>query len=85
MFATIVISVAVRITYLLQWSDDAPRIPEKKKADISRLFNSGAGLFALGFLVWNLDNLFCDALTKWKVSVGWPLAFLFEGELCELV
>ena len=39
----------------------------------------GAGMFALGFFVWNMDNIFCDTLTRWKVFIGWPWAFLLEG------
>ncbi|KAF5312908.1 hypothetical protein D9619_002616 [Psilocybe cf. subviscida] len=54
-------------------------IPPKKKSTIAAFFSTGAGLFALGFLVWNLDNIFCGALTKWKVGLGWPMAFLLEG------
>ncbi|KAJ3480423.1 hypothetical protein NLI96_g8364 [Meripilus lineatus] len=39
---------------------------------------SGAGIFALGFFVWNLDNIFCKTITRWKIAIGWPAAFLLE-------
>jgi dihydroceramidase len=39
----------------------------------------GAWLFVFGFVVWNLDNIFCTALTRQKVAIGWPSAFLLEG------
>ncbi|KAF8971698.1 ceramidase [Flammula alnicola] len=78
-FASLVISTALRITYILQHTDAAHRIPDKKKLAIANFFTTGAILFALGFGVWNLDNIFCHTLTRWKVAVGWPVAFLLEG------
>ncbi|KAF8665359.1 hypothetical protein AX16_000378 [Volvariella volvacea WC 439] len=78
-FATIVISVTARITYLLKWSPSAGRIPAETKALIGRLFGLGSALFAFGFFIWNLDNIFCDTLTLWKRVIGWPLAFGLEG------
>jgi hypothetical protein len=80
-FATIVLSAAARVTYLLKWSDRTVDIPDKTKATIGKVFSSGAALFAFGFLIWNLDNVYCDTLTHWKVSIGWPCAFLLEGML----
>ncbi|KDR85706.1 hypothetical protein GALMADRAFT_234756 [Galerina marginata CBS 339.88] len=78
-FASVVISTALRITYILQLTPAATRIPEKKRATITNFFSTGAGLFAFGFFVWNMDNIFCQKLTQWKVAVGWPAAFLLEG------
>ncbi|KAK7465447.1 alkaline ceramidase ydc1 [Stygiomarasmius scandens] len=80
-FATIILSCAFRITYLLKWSPIhiRSRIPDDKKEQVAKLFGTGALTFALGFLIWNLDNVFCDALTKMKPIIGWPAAFLLEG------
>ncbi|KAH9486287.1 Alkaline ceramidase 3 [Psilocybe cubensis] len=78
-FATLVISTTLRITYILQYTSAATRIPPKKKSAIGHIFSTGAGLFAFGFFLWNLDNIFCGRLTVWKVGVGWPGAFLLEG------
>lgn len=78
-FATIVWIVGFRVTYLLQWSEHSLRIPDKKKSIIGKLFGRGAGMFALGFFIWNMDNIYCDTLTHWKVFIGWPRAFLLEG------
>ncbi|KAG2022865.1 phytoceramidase [Coprinopsis cinerea AmutBmut pab1-1] len=78
-FGTMVVSTAIRITYILRYSDDAPRIPAKKKETIGTLFTIGAVLFATGFLLWNLDNGFCHRLTQWKLRLGWPQAFALEG------
>jgi len=77
--------IASRATYLLKWSELSLHLPNKKKSTISKLFRTGAGMFALGFCVWNMDNIFCDTLTRWKVIVGWPRAFLLEGmDVCFL-
>jgi dihydroceramidase len=78
-FASLVIGTAMRITYILKYTDAAQRIPEEKKETIANFFITGAVQFAVGFGVWNLDNIFCTQLTEWKVALGWPLAFLLEG------
>jgi len=78
-FASIVISTVFRVAYLLKKSTASHHIPDKQKVVISKVFSIGAGLFALGFLIWNLDNFFCHKLIRRKLRVGWPLAFLLEG------
>ena len=79
-FASLIIVTALRITYILQLSDASRRIPAKAKKTIIHFFSTGAALFSLGFLIWNVDNIFCHTLTMWKVKIGWPAAFLLEGE-----
>ena len=79
-FASLIIITTLRITYILQLSDASQRIPAKAKKAITHFFSTGAALFALGFLIWNVDNIFCHTLTTWKVSIGWPIAFLLEGQ-----
>jgi len=69
----------VRIHYLLRWSNASKHIPEEVKFLISATFTTGTALFVFGFFLWNLDNMFCNALTRQKVFMGWPLAFLLEG------
>lgn len=78
-FAFLVIATTLRVTYLLKWSETRTRIPDDQKAVIGKIFASGAATFALGFFIWNLDNIFCGTLTSFKARVGWPLAFLLEG------
>ncbi|KAJ7193299.1 ceramidase [Mycena pura] len=78
-FGTLLLSIAFRIYYLLTRSTVGTRIPVEKKKTIAIFFGSGVAQFVLAFLLWNLDNIFCDTITRWKVSVGWPLAFLLEG------
>ncbi|KJA28533.1 hypothetical protein HYPSUDRAFT_177683 [Hypholoma sublateritium FD-334 SS-4] len=78
-FGILVITTVIRVMYILKYTDAAERIPPKKKADIANFFTTGAIMFAVGFGVWNLDNIFCGHLTNWKLSLGWPWAFLLEG------
>ena len=68
-----------RTVYLLKDTQLAERFPDTARKSVSRIFLSGAGTFAFGFLVWNLDNVYCSNLTQWKRSVGWPAAFVLEG------
>ena len=79
-FASLIVITTLRVTYILQLSDASQRIPAKAKKTIIRFFSTGSALFALGFFIWNLDNIFCHTLTTWKVSIGWPVAFLLEGQ-----
>jgi dihydroceramidase len=69
----------LRVTFLLRWSDASGHVTTETRAVISRVFIRGVATFVFGFFVWNLDNIFCDTLTRWKVNIGWPIAFLLEG------
>jgi len=79
LFSMLMLTTIIRIHHLLRRSDASKRLPEEVKSSIATTFATGTGLFALGFLIWNLDNIFCPALTRQKVAVGWPVAFLLEG------
>ncbi|KAF7307161.1 hypothetical protein MIND_00509700 [Mycena indigotica] len=78
-FGTLLLTIAFRVYYLLTWSKYSARVPADKRKVVAKMFGSGAAQFTFAFLIWNLDNIFCDTITKWKVSVGWPVAFLLEG------
>ncbi|EXJ74832.1 uncharacterized protein A1O5_01528 [Cladophialophora psammophila CBS 110553] len=39
----------------------------------------GVSIFLGGFYIWNLDNLYCSTLIRWRRSVGMPWGFLLEG------
>ena len=79
-FAGIMFTTLFRTLHLLHDDDIAKRLPPGPRAAVTRLFLSGAATFAFGFLVWNLDNIFCSTVTRWKASVGWPTAFVLEGK-----
>ena len=70
---------AVRTVHLLRDPEIAKRVPEHVKSTVARLFGTGAATFAFGFFIWNLDNVFCETITRWKHAVGWPAAFVLEG------
>lgn len=77
------VAMLLREIYLLSWSDASRTIPDKKKAVIIETLRTGLFLFLLGFLVWNLDNVFCGPWTQIKRTVGWPIAFFMEGEFIQ--
>jgi dihydroceramidase len=74
------ISTVLREAYLLVWFEASKNIPDRKKADIIQVLRTGAFSFIFGFIIWNLDNIFCDSWTRVKMAVGWPIAFLMEGK-----
>ncbi|KAF8346973.1 ceramidase [Amanita rubescens] len=78
-FASIVFIVAFRITHTLKYSKASSGIPPETKTMIGKLFATGAALFALGFLIWNMDNTYCTSLTDMKRALGYPAAFFLEG------
>lgn len=39
----------------------------------------GASLFLGGFFIWNLDNVYCSTLRKWRREVGLPWGIVLEG------
>ena len=45
---------------------------------MSRLLWLGAGCFGSAFLVWNIDNQFCDILRGWRYTVGLPIGAISE-------
>jgi dihydroceramidase len=54
-FATLLLITGARVTYLTRLSPVySTRVPESTRASVFKLFWSGGGLFALGFLVWNV-------------------------------
>jgi dihydroceramidase len=78
-FGILVLTTTLRISYILRHTSAARLIPDSKKETIVRLFAAGAAMFTFGFVLWNLDNAFCRFLTRTKLKVGWPTAFVLEG------
>ena len=39
----------------------------------------GLGSVALGFLIWNLDNIYCSQLRRWRRDIGLPWGIFLEG------
>ncbi|KAK6865817.1 hypothetical protein PG990_004744 [Apiospora arundinis] len=40
---------------------------------------TGLTIFLGGFLAWNLDNIYCQTITRWRRQIGLPFAMLLEG------
>jgi dihydroceramidase len=79
------VATLFREGYLLTWFEASKTIPDKKKAVITEVLRTGAFLFLFGFIIWNLDNIFCDSWTRVKLAVGWPAAFFMEGRFASFV
>lgn len=83
-FAILLAITGVRTVYLLRDPEIAKRVPAHVKSTVARFFGAGAATFAFGFFIWNLDNVFCDTITRWKHALGWPAAFILEGAYISL-
>ncbi|GMM47605.1 alkaline dihydroceramidase [Pichia kluyveri] len=45
-----------------------------------KLLGFSFSLFAFGFLIWNLDNVYCSNLISWRRNyLGWPFGIILEG------
>ncbi|EPQ26764.1 uncharacterized protein PFL1_05743 [Pseudozyma flocculosa PF-1] len=88
-FATLLLSSTFREWYLLHHpssplssssssSSSSPLINQRKR-EITSLNAKGAIIFALGFVIWNIDNLFCAQLTAWRHAIGYPAAWALQG------
>lgn len=40
---------------------------------------TGLTIFVMGFAIWNLDNVLCNQLRRWRRAVGLPWAVVLEG------
>ncbi|TGJ85992.1 hypothetical protein E0Z10_g2731 [Xylaria hypoxylon] len=40
---------------------------------------TGLSIFLGGFLVWTLDNMYCDTIRRWRHQIQLPWAVLLEG------
>lgn len=49
------------------------------RSNARRLQFFGTVTFLLGFLIWNIDNIFCGTLRVGRDIVGYPWALLLEG------
>lgn len=81
-YAAIQVVSTVRVLYLLYTAGSplaqSPSAREKR-AMIRKSYHVGAVIFLTGFLIWNLDNAFCEYFRLARSCVGYPLAALLEG------
>lgn len=72
------VSTAIRTLYLIH-SDISKDVPPVTRTNVGKIYQTGLFAFLIGFVIWNVDNIYCSTLTEWKNAVGWPAAFLLEG------
>ncbi|KAH0336396.1 alkaline phytoceramidase, partial [Aureobasidium melanogenum] len=73
-FVLLIIMVASKTRSLIKLRVHDPQ--DKQMLQKATIF--GAGFFASGYLLWQLDFIFCPQLTALKRKVGIPWGFLFE-------
>ena len=44
-----------------------------------RLIDTGVSIFLGGYLIWNLDNIYCDQIRRWRHQLQLPWAVVLEG------
>ncbi|KAF8514763.1 ceramidase-domain-containing protein [Gautieria morchelliformis] len=76
-FAILMLAVAARATILSRRTSTP--ISVSTRYIIIKIFWTGSLSFIVGFIIWNLDNAYCDTLKVWKAGMGWPAAFVLEG------
>ncbi|KAI0873958.1 alkaline dihydroceramidase [Hypoxylon argillaceum] len=40
---------------------------------------TGLSIFLGGYLIWNLDNIYCDTIRRWRHQIQLPWAVILEG------
>ncbi|KAG9669233.1 alkaline phytoceramidase, partial [Aureobasidium melanogenum] len=73
-FVLLIVIVAIKTRSLIKLRVRNPKV--KQMLQKATLF--GAGCFIFGYLLWQLDFIFCTQLTALKRAVGIPWGFLFE-------
>jgi len=79
-FASCILVIVYRTEVLIRCPTPIrPQLPKDVISRLRKTFWFGCGTFISGFVIWNLDNIFCASITSWKQFIGWPAAFLLEG------
>lgn len=68
-------------------SEGVGEVPGSSKEDRARaslknmwiMVACGIGTIGLGFLIWNLDTIYCSKIRRWRRQVGLPWGVLLEG------
>ncbi|KZT55676.1 alkaline phytoceramidase [Calocera cornea HHB12733] len=55
------------------------RLPTAVRKHCTHLLLSGTFIFLLGFAIWNVDNQFCDALTRYRGHYGDVVGAFTQG------
>ncbi|KAH0284955.1 hypothetical protein KCU62_g7904, partial [Aureobasidium sp. EXF-3399] len=73
-FVSLIVVVAIKTRSLIKLRVHNP----KDKEMLHRAVIFGAGCFVFGYLLWQLDSIFCAQLTILKRTVGLPWGILLE-------
>ncbi|KAG0151996.1 hypothetical protein CROQUDRAFT_650577 [Cronartium quercuum f. sp. fusiforme G11] len=78
-YAFLQISFTIVMYFTLR--DGLYTTPQEKRnrADVIQCVVRGSTIFLGGFLIWNIDNIFCDQISQIKQAIGTPLSFILEG------
>lgn len=90
--ATVIAKNVYTMEYLLRPSRRSKNLSlsetEQKRVDVRdlsilhrmwALVICGLALVGVGFFIWNLDNMYCSTLRRWRRDVGLPWGILLEG------
>lgn len=63
---------------------EGPRgsVDERKREALRNMWimvACGLGTIGVGFLVWNLDTIYCSNIRRWRRQMGLPWGILLEG------
>ncbi|KAA1064660.1 hypothetical protein PGT21_010951 [Puccinia graminis f. sp. tritici] len=78
-FGAIQLLSTSRSVYLIVTAPKETYREQKNKSDATRYILIGSATFLLGFLIWNVDNVLCDQISRLKEYLGTPLSFILEG------
>jgi dihydroceramidase len=78
-FGGILISGVTRNFIFLGRLKAAPEADPAVRAKVVRTLLLGIATFVVGFIIWNIDNFFCEALRRGRDVLG-PLGFVLQGE-----
>ncbi|KAK1756778.1 ceramidase [Echria macrotheca] len=74
-FLGALVLIGLRTHYLVHWSRP---FPEAKVKNWTARSWKAVAVSLTGYLLWNLENMYCAELRRVKGAVGLPLAWLFE-------
>jgi len=78
-FAFLELVGTCRVAYIVHTAPERTNQEQRNKADAKRYILTGSAIFLIGFLIWNIDNLFCDRISQLKEHLGTPWSFILEG------
>ncbi|POW09925.1 hypothetical protein PSHT_08924 [Puccinia striiformis] len=78
-FAAISLINTSRSAYLALSAPGGTYQEQKNRTDGIRYTFGGTIIFLAGFLIWNIDNVYCDQISQLKEYLGAPWSFILEG------